>query len=123
MEQHPHDAIIFQQYKEAKAHAAEMEKAATQDCWRNFVTNELNKPNEIGKVYKIMSKMEGKASNPNVGNAIEHEGRILINDKEKANAFNLMYAKVSCKVRNRNIEFCSGRFSQRTRVRGVTREG
>ena len=59
---------------EAKRKAAEVEEEARRCAFRNFATEELNKPASIGRVHKILRKTEGAEQAP-PGQALGEHGR------------------------------------------------
>ncbi|KAF0287335.1 hypothetical protein FJT64_014257 [Amphibalanus amphitrite] len=69
-------------------------------CFRELATGELNKPAAIGKVTKILRKMEGAAPDVCPDRAINGDcGQLLAEDRAKAEAFVRTYAHVSRNVR------------------------
>ena len=85
----------------AKRHAAQVEEDAKRRSFRNFTTNELNRPANIGKVTKVLRRMEG-APQACPGQVLQGDGgRLAVADKEKATTFARMYAHVSRQVRAR----------------------
>ena len=89
-------------WKEAKKRAAEEEEAARIRNFRHFATTELNKPTSIGRVTKILRKMEGAVQDACPGQAINGDrGRLAVEDRQKASAFARTYAAVSRQVRKK----------------------
>ena len=84
---------------EAKRKAVEVEEEAKRRAFRNFASEELNKPASIGRVHKILRKMEG-AEQAAPGQALGDHGRRAVEDLEKAEAFAKMHANVSRQVRS-----------------------
>ncbi|KAF0303168.1 RNA-directed DNA polymerase from mobile element jockey [Amphibalanus amphitrite] len=85
---------------EAKRRAAKIEEEAKARSFRNFATEELNRPANIGRVHKILRKMEGAEQAP-PGQALGDHGRRAVEDRTKAAAFAKQYASVSRQVRNK----------------------
>ena len=85
---------------EPKRRAAKIEEEAKARSFRNFATEELNRPASIGRVHKILRKMEGAEQAPS-GQALGDHGRRAVEDRAKAAAFAKQYASVSRQVRNK----------------------
>ncbi|KAF0314478.1 putative RNA-directed DNA polymerase from transposon BS [Amphibalanus amphitrite] len=84
----------------AKRRAAELERRAAQDHFREFVSSTLNKPANLGRVHKTLKKWErGLDDEPRDGQAMEDRGKTISTDKDKAEAFAREYARVSRQVR------------------------
>ncbi|XP_043195854.1 uncharacterized protein LOC122367106 [Amphibalanus amphitrite] len=65
-----------------------------------MVSEELNKPNSIGRASKILKRWEGATDDDHRdGQAMEHGGPLLVKDGDKADAFCQTYAWVSREVR------------------------
>ena len=80
-----------------------METAARRRAFRSFASKELNKPSNIGRVTKILKKMEGATQSACPGQAIGGDrGRLAVEDRQKASAFVKTYASVSRQVRARH---------------------
>ncbi|KAF0307940.1 RNA-directed DNA polymerase from mobile element jockey [Amphibalanus amphitrite] len=87
-------------WKTAKKSVATMEAEAQKRSFRELATGELNKPAAIGKVTKILRKMEGAAPDVCPDRAINGDcGQLLAEDRAKAEAFVRTYAHVSRNVR------------------------
>ena len=92
-------------WKEAKRRAAEAEDEARQRTFREFATTELNKPTSIGRVTKILRKMEGAVQDSCPDQAINGtNGQVLVADRAKAEAFVRTYAEVSKNVRVKKLD-------------------
>ncbi|KAF0302217.1 putative RNA-directed DNA polymerase from transposon BS [Amphibalanus amphitrite] len=79
----------------AKRRAADVERRATQAHFRTFVEDNLNQPASLGRVTKILKKWEGAGDEHQPGQAMRVGGRLLVTDREKAQAFCATYAHVS----------------------------
>ena len=89
-------------WKTAKTNAAAVEEAARTKCFRQFATEELNKPSNLGRVTKILRRMEGATQPAAPGRAIHGDhGREAVLDKKKASEFVKTYAAVSKHVRHK----------------------
>ncbi|KAF0297636.1 hypothetical protein FJT64_004848 [Amphibalanus amphitrite] len=84
----------------AKRRAADVERSATQTHFRTFVEDNLNQPASLGRVTKILKKWEGAGDEHQPGQAMRVGGRLLVTDREKAQAFCATYAHVSRQVRS-----------------------
>ena len=84
---------------ETKHRETEVEEEARRRAFRNFATDELNKPANIGTVHKTLGKME-RAEQAPPDQALGGHGRRATEDREKAEAFAKTYANVSRQVRN-----------------------
>ena len=92
----------------AKREAADVEVAARQRVFRDFATTELNRPATLGRVTKILRRMEGAVANACPGQAGTCErGQSAAEARDKAETFARMHASVSSHTRVRR------------RVRGV----
>ena len=75
-------------WKEAKRTAAEAEMRARQKSFRDFAITELNQPAAIGKVSKILKKMEGVVRSVYLGQAVNGDrGQLAVEDRAKTEAF------------------------------------
>ncbi|KAF0303793.1 hypothetical protein FJT64_024266 [Amphibalanus amphitrite] len=89
-----------ERWKAAKKAAAAAEESARTRTFRDFVSTELNRPSSIGRVSKILRRMEGAVPESRPGQAISGDcGKLIIEDRAKANAFVRTYAAVSKQVR------------------------
>ncbi|KAF0314117.1 putative RNA-directed DNA polymerase from transposon BS [Amphibalanus amphitrite] len=89
-----------ERWKAAKKAAAAAEESARTRTFRDFVSTELNRPSSIGRVSKILRRMEGAVPESRPGQAISGDcGKLAIEDRAKANAFVRTYAAVSKQVR------------------------
>ena len=94
-----------ERWKSAKQKAAEIEETARTKCFRDFASTELNKPTSLGRVSKILRKMEGKVQTTNPGQAINGDrGRLAVEDRCKAQTFVQTYAAVSKKTRVKKLD-------------------
>ena len=101
----PADPGTVQRFIEARRHAAEVEARVSRQRFQDMVTEELNKPNNIGRVSRTIKRWEGATDDEHRdGQAMEHKGRLLVKDKEKAEAFCQTYAWVSRQVRTPRID-------------------
>ncbi|KAF0306566.1 putative RNA-directed DNA polymerase from transposon BS [Amphibalanus amphitrite] len=90
----------IQHYVETRRRAAEVEARVSRQRFHQMVSEELNKPNSIGRVSKILKRWEGATDDDHRdGQAMEHGGRLLVKDGDKADAFCQTYAWVSRQVR------------------------
>ena len=62
-------------------------------CWKDFV-NAVDTTTDTAEVWRIIKMLRGTTEQHN-NKVIEHNGRMLITDKQKANGFIDHYAKVS----------------------------
>ena len=82
-----------------------MEARVSRQRFHDLVTEELNRPNNIGKVSRILKRWEGATDDEHRdGQAMEHKGRLLTKDREKSEAFCQTYAWVSRQVRDRKVD-------------------
>ena len=65
---------------------------------RDFASNKLNKPANIGMVTKVLRKMEGSVQ-ACPGHALQGDHGLAVRDLEKATSFARTYAQVSRQVR------------------------
>ena len=80
--------------------ARDVKRDAAQRSFRNFVEDELSRPANIGKVTKVLRKMEGGSQAAVPGPAINgDQGRLMVEDKAWETAFTRTYAEVSRQVR------------------------
>ena len=101
----PDDPASRDRWVAAKRRAADTEKRVSQAHFRNFVETTLNKPASLGRVTKILRKWEGAddAHQPGL-TMLKEDGRVLVSDSEKAEAFNATYAHVSRQVRTARVD-------------------
>ena len=90
-----------------KQRAAEMEKKASQQHFKNFVETTLNKPASVGRVSKILKAWERSGDDHRPGQALREEGRLLASERDKAEAFNRTYAQVSRQVRETKLDLAA----------------
>ncbi|KAF0288215.1 hypothetical protein FJT64_025899 [Amphibalanus amphitrite] len=84
----------------AKRRAAELEKKATITHFNDFVSTTLNQPANVGRVHKTLKKWERCCANEfRDGQAMLRGDRLIITDRDKAEAFVQEYARVSRQVR------------------------
>ena len=89
----------------AKRRAAEVERRVTRRHFREFVSSTLNKPANIGRVHKTLKKWERCSDNEfRDGQAMLDNGRLLVTDRAKAQAFVREYAWVSRQVRHPKLD-------------------
>ena len=89
-------------WKEAKKRAADVEEDARRRTFRDFVSTELNRPAALGRVTKILRRMEGATADVCPGQAINGDrGQLVAEDRVKAEAFARTYASVSSHTRHR----------------------
>ena len=99
------DRAAKERWVTAKQRAASVERRVSQSHFRDFVSNNLNKHQQLGRVHKTLKKWEGATHDVHrSGETIEDGGRTLTTDCEKATAFNRTYAAVSRQVRNRKVD-------------------
>ena len=82
----------------AKRRAAEAEQEAKTRSFRDFTSNKLNQPANLGMVTKVLRKMEG-ATQSRPGHALQGDHGLAVGDLEKATSFARTYARVSRQVR------------------------
>ncbi|KAF0311836.1 RNA-directed DNA polymerase from mobile element jockey [Amphibalanus amphitrite] len=83
-------------WKRAKKKAAETEEEARKRAFRTFATEELNQHANLGRITKLLRKMEGGVQSTAPGQAINGDrGREAVEDRSKAEAFVATYAAVS----------------------------
>ena len=91
-----------EQWKAAKKKAAKAEEAAKRSSFRAFASTELNRRTAIGRVHKILKKMEGSCLDQAPGQAVNGtRGRRAVEDRAKAEEFVSTYAGVSKHTRSR----------------------
>ncbi|KAF0307979.1 putative RNA-directed DNA polymerase from transposon BS [Amphibalanus amphitrite] len=100
----------------AKRRAADVERSATQKHFRTFVEDNLNQPASLGRVTKILKKWEGAGDEHQPGQAMRVGGRLLVTDREKAQAFCATYAHVSRQVRSAKVDRACKRRLQELRT-------
>ena len=89
-------------WKEKKRKAADVEEEARRRSFRNFASTELNRPAALGRVTKLLRKMEGAVLDACPGQAVSGDrGQLVAEDRSKAEAFVRTYAGVSRHTRNR----------------------
>ena len=88
---------------ETKRRAANIEEEAKKRALRSFASEELNRPANLGRVHKILRKMEG-AEQAAPGQALGDHGRRAVEDRDKAEAFARTYANVSRQVRIKLVD-------------------
>ena len=86
-----------------------MEVVARQRAFHDFATTELNRPAALGRVTKILRRMEGAVANACPGQAVNGDrGESAAEDRDKAEAFARTYARVSrhtrVKRRDRDVK-------------------
>ncbi|KAF0292119.1 hypothetical protein FJT64_009814 [Amphibalanus amphitrite] len=80
--------------------AAELEKKATIAHFKDFVSTTLNRPANVGRVHKTLKKWERCCDDePRDGQAMLKGDRLIVTDRDKAEAFVQEYARVSKQVR------------------------
>ena len=90
------DPAITEQWIAAKRRAAEVERRATQDHFKEFVTSTLIKPANLGRVHKTLKQWErSEDDEARDGQAMEVGGRLISSYRAKAEAFAREYARVS----------------------------
>ena len=101
----PADPATKERWIAARQRAAEVEARVSRQRFHDLVTEELNRPNNIGKVSRILKRWEGATDDEHRdGQAMEHKGRLLTKDREKSEAFCQTYAWVSRQVRDRKVD-------------------
>ncbi|KAF0313786.1 RNA-directed DNA polymerase from mobile element jockey [Amphibalanus amphitrite] len=99
---------------EAKRRAAKVEEEAKTRSFREFASTTLNKPTNIGRVTKVLRKMEGSVQ-ACPGHALQGDRGLAVEDLEKATSFVRTYSRVSRQVgfrRGRSAEENLGRMIQ-----------
>ena len=82
------DPATREQWIAAKRRAAEVERRAAQDHFKDFVTSTLSKPANLGRVHKTLKKWErSEDDEARDGQAMEVGGRLISSDRAKAEAF------------------------------------
>ncbi|KAF0287890.1 RNA-directed DNA polymerase from mobile element jockey [Amphibalanus amphitrite] len=94
----PGSAALRDQWVSAKRKAANTAQEAKSRAFQKFASEELNRPTSIGRVHKILRKMEEAVEIP-PGQALGDHGRCAVEDRDKTEAFNRTYANVSRQVR------------------------
>ena len=93
------DTATRERWIAARRRAAEVEARVFRQRFRDTVTDEPNRPNNTGKVTRILKGWEGGIVDEHGdGQAMEHGGRLLIKHKEESEAFCQIYAWVSHQV-------------------------
>ena len=98
LDEDPGSTIARDRWVAAKRRTAVVEQEAKSRAFRKFASEELNRPTSIGRVHKILRKMEEAVEVP-PGQALGDHGRRAVEDRDKAEAFNRTYASVSRQVR------------------------
>ena len=89
----------------AKQRTASVERRVTQRHFREFVSTQLNRHQNLGRVHKTLKKWEGATDDAHrPGETTEDNGRTLTTNLEKATTFNRTYATVSRQVRVREVD-------------------
>ena len=89
-------------WKAKKRRAADIEVEARQRSFREFASTELNRPAALGRVTKLLRKMEGAVLDACPGQAVSGDrGQLVAEDRSKAEAFVRTYASVSRHTRDR----------------------
>ena len=89
-------------WKDKKKAAADIEVEARHRAFRDFASTELNRPAALGRVTKILRRMEGAVMDACPGQAVNGDrGQLVAEDRSKAEAFARTYANVSRHVRLR----------------------
>ena len=93
---------------EAARNAREVTQKAKEDQWHKFVSTELSDRTNPTKVWNIIKSMDGRAPKPPPNTPLhvtsDNNTRILVTDKEKANAFIQEYADMSRLPRNAGLD-------------------
>ncbi|KAF0291218.1 putative RNA-directed DNA polymerase from transposon BS [Amphibalanus amphitrite] len=106
----PDDPDSRARWIEAKQRAAEVEGRVSREQFREFVGTTLNRPASLGRVSKILKKWEGATDDEHRdGQAMMDDKKLLVTDKQKANAFVKTYAQVSRHVRNKKVDLTAKR--------------
>ncbi|KAF0314429.1 hypothetical protein FJT64_015127 [Amphibalanus amphitrite] len=107
----PDDPDSRARWIEAKQRAAEVEGRVSREQFREFVGTTLNRPASLGRVSKILKKWEGATDDEHRdGQAMmDDDNKLLVTDKQKANAFVKTYAQVSRHVRNKKVDLTAKR--------------
>ena len=99
------DNLSRERWIAAKRRAAEMEKKATITHFKDFVSTTLNQPANVGRVHKTLKKWEQSCDDElRDGQAMLKGDRLIVTDRDKAEAFVQEYAKVSRQVRVPKLE-------------------
>ena len=94
--QQTHCEEARKRWKETERRATEVEPAARQRCFTEFASTDLNKHAAVGRVTKILKKMEGAIQSVCPGQAINgNRGQLAVEDHAKAEAFVHNYAHFS----------------------------
>ena len=114
-------------WKEKKREAADIEITAKQRAFRDFATTELNRPAALGRVTKILRRMEGAVASACPGQAVNGDRGLAAEDRDKAEAFARMYAGVSrhtrVRRRDRDVKSSLKKEKERPCVCGGHRSG
>ena len=99
------DRTAKERWVAAKQRAASVERRVTQRHFREFVSTQLNRHQNLGRVHKTLKKWEGATKDAHrPGETTEDNGRTLTTNLEKATTFNRTYATVSRQVRVREVD-------------------
>ena len=91
-----------ERWKEKKKHATAVETAARHRAFRDFASTELNRPAALGRVTKILRRMEGAMVDACPGQAVSGDrGQLVAEDRSKAEAFVRANAGISSHTRQR----------------------
>ena len=83
-------------WKEKKRITAGAVVSARQRSFREFASTELNRPAALGRVTKMLRKMEGAVQDACPGQSVSGDrGQLVVVDRSKAEAFVRTYASVS----------------------------
>ena len=95
----PTDPSTIERWREARRRAAEVDSRVSRERFREMASTELNRHSSLGKVTGMLKKWECAADDDHRdGQAMRHDGRLLVKDKVKAEAFCATYAWVSRKI-------------------------
>ena len=111
-------------WKEKKRRAADVEVAARQRSFRDLASTELNRPQALGRVTKMLRKMEGAVLDTCPGQAVSGDrGQLVAEDRSKAEAFVRTYASVSRHTRHQKRDRTVKAELKRARARPCTCDG
>ena len=111
-------------WKAKKRRAADVELAARQRSFRDLASTELNRPQALGRVTKMLRKMEGAVLDTCPGQAVSGDrGQLVAEDRSKAEAFVRTYASVSRHTRHRKRDRAVKAELKRARARPCTCDG
>lgn len=101
----PADPATVERWREARRRAAEIDAKVSRDRFREVASSELNRRASLGKVTRLLKKWENATDDEHRdGQAMQHNGRLLVKDEEKAEAFCATYAWVSRSIRSPKID-------------------